>query len=310
MVTTRALLDPADAAEMGPPAAIRIPLDLIDVSPFNPRQELFEIGSLAENIKQFGQLQAILVRRSGDRFEVLGGHRRLAAFKLLAAREPYEPKWRAICATVSHEDDSNTLLRMLISGQVHISDWAPHEESAALEHLVELGYNASEIGESLNKSPSWASKRLRVYNDSVLSDYVQSGKLKTGTAEELLPVVDVDVKKRIAADAVTHNLTQDQVKDRVRALRLDTQLSQVGRLARQLLDILSSINPHTVPIEMARDLWTLHGRIEVLARGSERKMPTIEEAQRAAGVKTQVRPLKRGEKPKPGYKPKRYDDII
>src|SRR4051812_18718940 len=257
MVTTRALLDPADAAEMGPPAAIRIPLDLIDVSPFNPRQELFEIGSLAENIKQFGQLQAIFVHRVGDRFGVLVGHRRLAAFKLLAAREPYEPKWRAICATVIHEDDKDTLFKMLISGQVHISDWAPHEESAALEHLVELGYNASEIGESLNKSPSWASKRLRVYNDSVLSDYVQSGKLKTGTAEELLPVVDVDVKKRIAADAVTHNLTQDQVKDRVRALRLGNRWALVGQLVRQLLDILSSVDPlnDPPPIEIARDLW-------------------------------------------------------
>jgi hypothetical protein len=33
-------------------------------------------------------------------------------------------------------------------------------------------------------------------------------------------------------------------------------------------------------------------------------IPTIEEAQKAAGVRSQERPLKRGEKRKPGYKPK------
>ncbi len=55
--------------------------------------------------------------------------------------------------------------------------------------------------------------------------------------------------------------------------------------------------------EIARDLQVLRGRIDVMS-GRGVKMPTIEETQRAAGVKTQERPLKHGQRRKPGYKPK------
>jgi ParB/RepB/Spo0J family partition protein len=267
---------------------------LIDPNPHNPRRTLTEIDALADNIRQFSLLQPITVRRTDDRYEILGGHRRFAAYQTLAKREPHEPRWLAIPAVVSHEKDADTLLRMLISGQIHINAWSPKEEAAALEQLMQHGYNASQVGAALNKTKSWASKRLRVYNDSVLSGYVQTGSLKPGVAEELLPVLDLDTKRKIAADAATHNLSQDQVKGRVRALRMDRQLAQVGRLARELLDILSSLNPHDVPIEFSRDLWTLHGRIEVLGRGTERKVPTIDEAMKAAGIKSQEAPRRRG----------------
>lgn len=299
----RALLDPADAAEAGPPVA-SIPLDLIDPNPQNPRKALHEIDALADNIRQFGLLQPILVRRHGDRFELLGGHRRIAAYKLLAEREPHEPKWRAITALVRHEDDADTLLRMLISGQVHINAWSAREEAATLEYLVRAGQNVTEVGQSLNKSTAWASKRLRVHTDSVLSGYVQSGRLLPGIAEEILPVADVATKKQIAQEAARLNLSQQQVKDRVRSLSEENQLNRIRRLAGELLECLSAVDPRQFPAELARDLWTIRRRIDVLGKGSERHVPTIEEAQRAAGVRTMERPLKRGQKRLPGYKPK------
>src|SRR3954470_9400890 len=273
------LLEPADLVELSPSESISIPLDLLDASPRNPRHEpLPEIRELADSIAEFTLLQPITVRRIAGRYQILSGHRRTAAYHLLADRDSFNAAWHAIPAVIRHADDDRAYL-MLLTAQVHFAEWAPREQAAALEQLALGGMTLEDIGTKLHRSTAWVSKRLRVFTDSVLSGYVQSRKLAPSIAEELLPVLDVDTKKRLAAQAADENLSQDQVKGRVRALRLDRQLSQIGRLSKQLLDLLSQIDPRDIPVETTRDLWVLHGRVEVLARGTERHMPTVEEAE-------------------------------
>lgn len=273
-----------ELVELGPPEAVRIPLDMVDPNPNNPRRELPEVDVLAENIRTFGLLQPITVRRSGERYELIGGHRRLAAFQRLRELEPHQVVWRSIPAVVRTADDDAAYL-MLISSQVHSRSWRPREEAAALERLALGGLNLKQIGERLQRTEGWASKRLRVYADSVLSGYVQTGRLKPAVAEELLPVLDLETKKRLAEEAATAKLSQDQVKGRVRALRLDLQLSQIGKLARQLAELLSSVDPADIPISATRDLMVVHGRIEVASGMQKQRLPTIAEAEKAAGLK-------------------------
>ncbi len=53
----------------------------IDNNPFQPRRKFNEeeIASLAESLKEHKQLQPILVRKVGDRFQLISGERRLRA---------------------------------------------------------------------------------------------------------------------------------------------------------------------------------------------------------------------------------------
>jgi ParB/RepB/Spo0J family partition protein len=281
-----ALLDEHELAEAGPPEAIRLPLELVDANPQNPRGKLIEIDALAENIRQFGLLQPVTVRRMGERYELLGGHRRAAAFALLRDRLPLEPQWRTIPAVVRTFGDDDSYLA-LISSQVHSKSWKPREEAAALERLVIAGRNLKQIGAALNHSEAWASKRLRVYADAVVSGYVQTGKLAAGVAEELLPILDVETRKQFAERAVAEGWTQDQARQQVRGLRLSSQLGNLGRKARDLVELLSQIEGNRITVDVFRDLWTLHGRVEVLAaqaRGDQPRVPSIEEAEKVAGV--------------------------
>lgn len=297
------LLDERELAESGPPEAVRLPLDLVDANARNPRGSLPEVDALADNIKAFGLLQPITVRRAGDRYEILGGHRRRAAFQLLREREPHEVQWRTIPAVVRNATDEQANL-MLISGQVQISAWKPREEAAALEQLVLGGMNLRQVGEALNRTEGWASKRLRVYADSVLSGYVQSGKLGASIAEVFIAVKDPAERRDLADRAVAETWTQPRAKAELRKISLDSTLRDVAKRAAELAEILGSIDAARLPIGATRDLWVLHGRIEVLARGGAPKMPTIEQAERAAGVKQTDRPRPRGQKRKPGYKPR------
>jgi ParB/RepB/Spo0J family partition protein len=305
----RGLLDPHELAQAAAPEAIALPVELIDPNPRNPRGKLVELDALAASIKQFGLLQPIFARRVGERYEILGGHRRHAAFRLLAEQEPLEAKWRTIPVRVLAFDDERAYLALIV-GQVHTAQWKPREEAAALEELyLRLG-TMEKVGQAISRSYPLVSKRLRVYSDSVLSGFVQSGQLSRGVAEEFLILRDLDTRRDFAERAVRENWSQDQARGRVRALRLDLELADVGRLARELHDRLDRLGEGTVSVDAFTELWSLSERIGALWQAAQgkparRRMPSIEEAQRAAGVRTQERPLKRGERQKPGYKPRR-----
>jgi ParB/RepB/Spo0J family partition protein len=297
------LLSDQELAEAGPPEAVRLPLDLVDPNPANPRRQLVELEELADSIAEFGLLQPIYVRRQGERYQLLSGHRRLAAFKVLAEREPHRIGWRSIPAVIGTLNDDRSYLA-LITAQVHIANWQPREQAAALERLALTGMSLTAIGEQLHRNVGWVSRRLRVFADSVLSAYVQTGRLAPSIAEELLPVLDVETKRRFAELAAKEHWSQDQVKGRVRALRLDRQLSQIGKVARQLAGLLSSVDPKDIPIETTRDLMVIFGRIEVISGIRRVHLPTVAEAQKAAGVRSQERAPKRGERRKAGYTPR------
>lgn len=303
MTTYEHLLEPHELAELGHREGDPLPLDLVDPNPRNPRKALPEVDTLADNIRTFGLLQPVTVRRAGDRYELLGGHRRHAAYTLLREQEPHNPAWRAIPAVVRTADDDTAEL-MLISSQVHTRAWRPREEAYALERLLLGGRTVSEVGEVLNRTPSWASKRLRVYSDSVLSGYVQSGRLTPTVAEEFLTILDPASKQDLAERAAAEGWSQDHARGHARALRLDRQLREVGKQARSLLELLSSIDASRLPPAAAKDLLVLSRRIVAMAKTGGPVIPSIESAQRAAGVKTQDKPEKRGRPRKAGYRPK------
>lgn len=288
-MTSSRLLEPHELAELGPPEAVRLPLDLVDANPNNPRKQLLEINELAQNIRTFSLLQPIAVRRVGDRYEVLGGHRRLAAFHVLREAEPLEPQWKTIPSVIRTADDERAHL-MLISSQVHTQAWRPREEAAIIEELATTR-TLTVVGELLHKSLPWVSKRLKTYADSVLSGYAQTGRLAVAVAEELLPIKDPEVRRQLAERAVAEHWTQDQARRGVRALRIDAQLRELGRRAAEMVDLLSSVDPSKIPIEAARDLWTLYGLIERISGRTQPRFPTVEAAEKVAGVtaKTKAR---------------------
>lgn len=97
----------------------RIPLALVDDSPYQPRLEYDpeEIDSLAKTMAIATQADPIKVRKVGDRFELISGHRRKRAALSLG--------WEDIEAIVEIRDDSEAELEamLLVVGNVKLSDW-------------------------------------------------------------------------------------------------------------------------------------------------------------------------------------------
>jgi hypothetical protein len=216
---------------------------------------------------------------------VISGHRRRAAFLMLAEKAPHDPRWRSIPAVVRTMDDEVAYLALL-SAQLHNRNWQPKEESAALERLAETR-TLAQVGLLVHKGESWVSKRLRLYADAILSPLVQTGRLSLGAATELLLVKDAVQRKEMADRAVAEEWGQEQARAAVRKLKAEKVIRELDRQVMALLDVLSSIEASRIPIESFRSLQVLRGRIEVIsevARGGQPKFPTIEQAAKVAGV--------------------------
>ncbi|MFM9031650.1 MAG: ParB N-terminal domain-containing protein, partial [Opitutaceae bacterium] len=81
---------PAAVAPAAPsaPGYQEVPVNLIDPSPYQARKEIApeHLSELAESIRSEGLLQPVVVRKAGDRFQLIAGERRWRAFQMLKIR--------------------------------------------------------------------------------------------------------------------------------------------------------------------------------------------------------------------------------
>ena len=155
-----AVVSTTSAAILVPVSVQEIPLSKISESKTNPRRQFDEtkLAELADNIRQYGVLQAILVRPIGeaDSFEVVAGTRRYRASKL-AGRE-------TIPATVRELTDGQCLELQLIENlqrsDVHELDEA--QGYAALMQLQPENYTVETIATKVGRSEAYVYARLRL----------------------------------------------------------------------------------------------------------------------------------------------------
>src|SRR5262249_54286088 len=127
----------------GEAAITRIEPDQLDDSPFPLRQEMDEdeLAELIRSIEEHGLLNPILVRRAGDKYQVISGHRRLAAYRRLqfaAKTDADKARYAAIPAReLAHVDDEQMLLLGLTENLLR-ADISPLDAALGLVQLRKL----------------------------------------------------------------------------------------------------------------------------------------------------------------------------
>jgi ParB-like chromosome segregation protein Spo0J len=92
------------------------------------------------------------------------------------------------------------------------------EEAIALQRLrVVRGWTNKRVGDAVHKSEMYVSRRLRVLDDTALSDAVLAGQLAITTAEELLAVDD---RAELIEQATAQNWSPAEAQQAVQARRL------------------------------------------------------------------------------------------
>jgi ParB family chromosome partitioning protein len=232
-----------------------LPIASIQPSARNPRQWMEGIDELADSLREHGLLQPIVVRRRGGGYELIAGHRRLQAAKVLG--------WTSIPAAVREETDDQAYILTLVEN-LQRENLQPKEEAAALEVLVrERGWSTRQVGEAIKRSHIYVSRRLRVFEDPVLAPLVLRSGLAVSTAEELLRATDMDVRERLASEAASANWTPADARRAVAQAKWNESFQQhepSARLAsriRALREELAGLEPDTLSKLARRELLQL-----------------------------------------------------
>jgi ParB family chromosome partitioning protein len=199
-----ALIPPAPEANLAPvqpdteqrPA--EIPIDSIDANPEQPRRrfEAAELESLSDSIRRHGVLQPVVVRRSGNRYELVVGERRWRASRV-AGRQTIP----AVIADVDSEDR----LEIALVENVQRHDLNPMELAHAFSALSDTGMTQEEIGNRVSLDRSTVANHLRLLDlPKSLQEDVESRRLTAGHAKALLQVGNPE-RRRLLRDRIVRD---------------------------------------------------------------------------------------------------------
>ena len=239
---------PAEALSRGGPREIEI--GRIRPNPHQPRTHFDEtaIDELADSIAERGVLQPILLRASGDGFEIVAGERRWRAAQRAGLH--------AIPAIVREIDDSVTAELALIEN-IQREDLNAVEEAEGYRQLVNrYGHTQEAVAKIVHKSRSHVTNLLRLLD---LPEFVRQslmrGDINMGHARAVAAAPDPEALTR---EVVAKGLSVRQAEARARrAKRGPSEL---------VLDKSRAVDPDLAALE--RQLGDMLGvRVQVAHKG-------------------------------------------
>ena len=202
-----------------------LPVDLIDPNPLQPRR-LFQnerLAELAQSIRTNGIVQPLVVRRMGDRYQLVAGERRWRAAKLAEIRD---------LPVVVRDIPDDRLLEISLIENIQREDLNPIETANAFARLgEELALTAEQIGQRTGKDRSTISNFLRLLQlPEDLQQLVAERRLSAGHARCLLPLPTVALQREVAEKAVAQGWSVRQTERTTQKMMADRQPKHVDEV--------------------------------------------------------------------------------
>ncbi|HUF46714.1 MAG TPA: ParB/RepB/Spo0J family partition protein [Vicinamibacterales bacterium] len=202
-----ALIPPAPVAPAmtvrGEPARpTELDIDLLAPNPSQPRQHIEEshLDDLAQSIRSHGVIQPIVVRRAGNRHEIVAGERRWRAAQRAGLLK---------VPVVVREVADDKLLEVALIENIQREDLNPIEEAQAYRRLTDdLGLSQEQVATAVGKDRATVANYMRLLRlPSELRGDLAAGTLSMGHARALLGLADEAAQRRIARDVVSRGLS-------------------------------------------------------------------------------------------------------
>ena len=174
-----------------------VDLDSIVPGPMQPRTH-FDEGSLeglADSIRAHGIVQPLLVRRQGDRYELIAGERRWRAARLAGLSK---------APVVVKEVPDQDLLEIALIENIQRENLNPIEEAQAYKRLIEnVGLTQEALAARVGRDRSYITNYLRLLKlPDDLQQLVVEGRLSTGHARTILGLAHPDLQRKIARQVI------------------------------------------------------------------------------------------------------------
>ncbi len=176
-----------------------VEVDKIRPNPFQPRREFDEeaLRALAESIKQYGVLQALVVTRKevvredglAVEYELIAGERRLRASKMAGLSQV-----PVIIRVGDGEESKDDLMKLelAIIENVQREDLNPVERARAFRKLAEqFGFKHHQIAQKIGKSRVYVTNTMRILDlPEEMLTALSEGKINEGHTRPLLMLIE------------------------------------------------------------------------------------------------------------------------
>jgi len=184
------------------PGYLEIQVGLVEPSPFQARREIApeQLTELAESIRSEGLLQPIVVRRHGEKYQLIAGERRWRAFQQL--------KIKSIPARIVEASDASAASIGLIEN-LQREGLNPIEEAQGFASLVrDFDLTQETAAERVGKSRAAVANALRLLAlDAEIQGYIAKNLLSVGHAKVLLGVEDPGARTILSRRVIEEGLS-------------------------------------------------------------------------------------------------------
>ena len=196
------------------PGGAEVPIDQLDPNPFQPRSAVdpVRLGELAASIRESGMVQPILVRRVGERYQIIAGERRWRAAQQIGL---------ATVPVVVREVPDERLLELALVENIQRQELTPLEEAQAFHRLQEeFRLTQEEVARRVGRERSTVANALRLLRlPRELRDLLATGRLDAGHARALLALDGAEDQVALGREVARKGLSVREVERRVALLR-------------------------------------------------------------------------------------------
>lgn len=187
--------------------------DLIDPGAMQPRVRFDEakLEELAQSIRSNGVVQPLLVRRRGERYELIAGERRWRAARLAGLKE---------VPVVVRDVPDEKVLELALIENIQRENLNAIEEAQAYKSLLEtIGLTQESLAATVGRDRSYITNYLRLLRlPSDIQVLLQEDRISTGHARTLLGIDDPNIQRNVARKILERGLSVRDTEKIVRDL--------------------------------------------------------------------------------------------
>lgn len=221
---------------------LNVPVEDILPNRFQPRLAFDEkeLNELSDSILKYGVIQPIVLRKIGDKYEIVAGERRYKATVLAGLK--------TIPAILKNTDD-NTSAEIALLENLQRKNLTVIEEAQSFKKLIDRGFTQEEIANKLSISQSSIANKMRLLNlPRKVQDALLYSKISERHARSLLSLNDTDTQLSLLERIINERLTVKQTEEEVnRILKKDVQ-NDIPADVMKYINNNESIVPEVVEI--------------------------------------------------------------
>ncbi|MFA5459300.1 MAG: ParB/RepB/Spo0J family partition protein [Bacilli bacterium] len=193
---------------------LEVRIDDIIPNRFQPREKFDEKGlnELAHSIREYGIIQPLVLRKIGDKYEIVAGERRFKAATLAGLN--------TVPAIITTLGDSESAEIALIEN-IQRQDLTPIEEARTYQKILELGDMTQEqLATKVGKTQSTVANKLRLLGlDEEVQEALLNNQISERHARALLSLPSKEEQRELLDKIITNRMnvrdTDLEIKNRL-----------------------------------------------------------------------------------------------